>query len=685
MNDFLQRLRERKLVQWALAYVAFGFALLQGLDVVAQQFGWADAVRRGITIALIVGFFVTLVLAWYHGERGAQRVSGTELSILALLLAIGGGLLWRLAPGQHTGDGTTAAATPTASSVAPGSSTSPALAVAASDKSIAVLPFESLSEEKSNAYFAEGIQDEILTRLAKIGALKVISRTSTQQYSAKPGNLPEIAKQLGVANILEGTVQKSGESVHINVQLIRATGDEHLWAESYNRKLDDIFGVEGEVAQAVADALKAKITGAEGAQLAAKPTQSPAAYDAYLRGLSLADRTSAWAENATQAIAAFEQAVKLDPDLAPAWARLSYMQSRLYFGWEPSSTRRDAARHASEVAARLAPDSAETLMAQGFYRYRVERDYAGARGIFERLRSELPSGAEPIAELASIARDQGRWHESQQLFAEALALDPRNPRLVIAALDTTIAMRDFAVAQGLIDRAFAIAPADATATRLQAELLHMRGEVEQAQRVIDQATIPAGDIVFLYLMTSNAILLHRHSPALAAIDTELARADRRRSDDGYLQFLRAELQRHAGDGAAAANSYRDARSILSSQVSTAPANYWLPCTLAQVEAGLGNEAEALAQARRAVALLPSAENAYLGPYFEEILARVQARFGHKDEAIAALRRLAAIPYGGGGWPVTFATLRLDPDWDALRDDPRFRALLQEQPAAKADR
>ncbi len=202
---------------------------------------------------------------------------------------------------------------------------------------IAVLPFESLSEEKANAYFAEGIQDEILTRLAKIGALKVISRTSTQQYSAKPGNLSEIAKQLGVANILEGTVQKSGDSVHINVQLIRATGDEHLWAESYNRKLDDIFGVEGEVAQAVADALKAKLTGAEVARLAIKPTQNPAAYDAYLRGLALADRTSSWAENATLAVAAFEQAVAIDPELAPAWARLSYTHSQLYFGWEPSS------------------------------------------------------------------------------------------------------------------------------------------------------------------------------------------------------------------------------------------------------------------------------------------------------------------------------------------------------------
>jgi TolB-like protein/Tfp pilus assembly protein PilF len=666
MNDLLQRLRERKLVQWALAYAAAAFALLQGLDIVAQQFGWPEALRRGITIALIIGFFVTLVLAWYHGERGAQKVSATELAILTLLLAIGGAVLWRVAPGSRAHE-----------------SRAPEPEIAANAKSIAVLPFENLSDDKANAYFAEGIQDEILTRLAKIGALKVISRTSTQQYSAKPGNLQEIARQLGVANILEGTVQKSGESVHINVQLIRAASDEHLWAESYNRTLDDIFGVEGEVAQAVADVLKAKLSGAEATQLASKPTRNPAAYDAYLRGLSLLDRTAGAGENSARAIAAFEQAVSLDPELAPAWARLSYAQSRFYFSWEPSNAHQEAARHASEVAARLAPAAAETLLAQGFYRYWVEANYAGARAIFERLRSELPSGSEPIYALAGIARAQGRWRESQQLFAEAMALDPRNLRLVSAACYTALATRDFATAQGMVERALAIAPADAGARVLEAELLQMRGEVEQAQRVIEQATIPAGDVIFLYVATSNAILLRRYGPALAAIETELARPDRRPSDDGYLQFLRGELQRHAGASAAARGSYQQARSILSSQLPAAPRNYWLPATLAQVEAGLGNEAEALEKGRKAVALLPATVDAYWGPYLEEVLARVQARFGHKDQAIAALQRLSAISYGS--WPVTAAALRLDPDWDTLRDDPRFQKLLQEPPAAKADR
>src|SRR5690348_7877429 len=272
-TGFLARLKQRKLVQWAIAYVAFAFALLQGVDIVAQRFGWPDQVEKLLILVLAIGFVVVLVLAWYHGERGAQKVSGTEIVILALLLAIGGGLLWRFERA------TPSTSSPDAAQPNPGATLPTAPVAAIPAKSIAVLPFENLSGDKGNAYFADGMQDLILTKLADIGDLKVISRTSTAKYQSHPDNLKIIAQQLGVATILEGSVQKAGNQVLVNVQLIDAHTDSHIWADSYTRTLDNIFGVEGEVAQKVADALKARLTSTEQQNVAAIPTQNAAAYN----------------------------------------------------------------------------------------------------------------------------------------------------------------------------------------------------------------------------------------------------------------------------------------------------------------------------------------------------------------------------------------------------------------------
>src|SRR6478752_3928410 len=300
MTDFLHRLKQRKLVQWAIAYVAAAFALLQGIDIVAQQFGWPEAVRRGITLALVVGFFVTLVLAWYHGERGAQRVTGTELLILALLLALGGGFLWRFASGAREPAAKVVPAEKTTTTV------SPILA-----KSIAVLPFENLSDDKGAAYFADGIQDEILTKLAGIADLKVISRTSTAKYKSKPEDLKTVSQQLGVATVLEGSVQKAADKVRVNVQLIDARTDSHLWAKTYDREIKDVFAVESEVAQEIADSLQAKLSPAEANTLGAVPTKNTAAYDLFLKGeyeFKLATN-SLRPESFDQAVSWYQQAI----------------------------------------------------------------------------------------------------------------------------------------------------------------------------------------------------------------------------------------------------------------------------------------------------------------------------------------------------------------------------------------
>ncbi|HEX4482025.1 MAG TPA: hypothetical protein VH082_14510, partial [Rudaea sp.] len=310
MSDFIDRMRERKLVQWALAYIAAAFALIQVLDIVAQRFGWPEQTVRFVIVALGVGFFVTLVLAWYHGERGRQRINGTELLILALLLGVGGVAIWKLAPEPTT------------------KRSAEKLPADIPRKSIAVLPFDSLSEDKDNAFFASGMQDMILTKLAGIGDLKVISRTSTEKYKSHPDNLKDVGRDLGVATILEGSVQKSGKDVLINVQLIDAATDNHLWAQAYPRNLENIFGVEGEVAEKIAEALQSKLTSDERKSLAVRATQNPDALQAYLRGLDLQrDFNVPMAQINEQ----FLKAVTLDPDFVLAWTEVIWQRLRAYW------------------------------------------------------------------------------------------------------------------------------------------------------------------------------------------------------------------------------------------------------------------------------------------------------------------------------------------------------------------
>ena len=317
-----------------------------------------------------IGFFVALLLAWYHGERGAQKVSGPEVLILAVILAIGGVLLWRFSD-MPSKPAATSAAAPAEVSATPDVRATPSqTAGAIPAKSVAVLPFENLSADKDNAYFADGIQDEILTGLAKIGDLKVISRTSTQGYGSRPQNLAEIGQQLGVAHVLEGSVQKAGTRVRVNVQLIDAASDDHLWAETYDRTLEDVFAVETEVAQKIASSLQAQLTRDERAALTKKPTDNPAAYDAFLKARSLLLGSSYDRVNTERVLDSLENAVKLDPGFAEAWAQLSITNSWIYWsGFDPTSARLAAAKSALDRAAALEPGLPRVQKAHALYVY----------------------------------------------------------------------------------------------------------------------------------------------------------------------------------------------------------------------------------------------------------------------------------------------------------------------------
>ncbi|MBS0464959.1 MAG: hypothetical protein JSS03_08215 [Proteobacteria bacterium] len=420
MNDFLQRLRERKLVQWALAYIAAAFALIQVLDVIAQRFGWPDQLEKLLILTLVVGFFVTVVLAWYHGEKGAQRVTSTELVILALLLAIGGGLLWRFAHAPQSAP----VATPAADAKAPTAAAIPA-------KSIAVLPFENLSEDKSNAYFAAGMQDEILTRLAGIHDLKVISRTSTEQYASHPPNLKIVAEQLGVATVLEGSVEKADGKVRINLQLIDARNDSHLWAQNYDRDLKDVFAVQSDVAEKVADALKAQLLPAESARIASVPTQNQEAYDLYLRALAFSNRaTDQYGLTKAvmpQAIDLLQQSLAKDPNFALASALLGRSEMFLYFlGPDRTDARLTAAKNAAEQALAQQPELGEAHFALALYWYWGFRDYAHAQQELKLARKTLPHDFYVMEISAAIARRQGKWEQALEGQRQAQSFDPRN-------------------------------------------------------------------------------------------------------------------------------------------------------------------------------------------------------------------------------------------------------------------
>ncbi len=369
----------------------------------------------------------------------------------------------------------------------------PAEAAPVSDKSIAVLPFDNLSDDKANAYFAEGIQDEILTRLSKIAALKVISRTSTQKYKSAPDNLREVGKQLGVANLLEGSVQKIANAVHINVQLVRAATDEHVWAESYNRKLDDVFGVEGEVASAIAQQLKTTLTGAEEKAVTDKPTQNTAAYDAYLRGLAI-EHSQYGIQAYQQAARDYVEAVQVDPKFALAWARLAVIRSFLYFNAVDTNTNSaGAVKEATDRAMALAPEAGESWIAQGAYRYRILRDFPGAITAYKQAQTRLPNNSYLLQNLAFVQRRIGRWQDAETSFKKALELDPRDFQLLGSIGGEFYAyLRRFDDARAALDRALEISPNSATTRASKAAVFLNEGRLDEAAQEL--ARIPADEM-----------------------------------------------------------------------------------------------------------------------------------------------------------------------------------------------
>ena len=541
------------------------------------------------------------------------------------------------------------------------------------EKSIAVLPFENRSEEKENAYFADGIADEILTRLSNIADLKVISRTSTRQYQSKPANLREIAKQLGVANILEGSVQKVADQVRVNVQLVNAQTDSHLWANTYDRKLTDIFGVESEIAKGIAESLQAKLTSHEEQALAVKPTNNPEAYDAYLRGLSFDARfhfSIGDRDLGLKAVGFYERAVQLDPKFALAWARLSRAHAVLYFRlYDTTAARRDATKNALENAQKLQPNSAETQLALGYYQFRVLRDYGLAKTTFKELSEMLPGRSEVPYALGLVTQREGDWDESVARFEQALTLDPRNADILIDAARNYAMLRQFPAALKLYDRALDIIPNHPYLTETKARIYQAQGNLKEAAKMLVEVNAQTPSASALVTKITQLRLERNYTEAVRLVQARQAQFHFASEIEKRLnQLLLAWCQHDAGDAASAKVTAEQARNTLEPLYKDQQDNSVLAENLALLYAVLGNKESALKLSERAIMLAPSAKDHTYGPNGEENLALIQMMVGENSSAISHLTHLLQTPYNSwlyGPPAITPALLRLDPVWDPL--------------------
>lgn len=674
---FFAELRRRNVPRAILLYVGAIWALAQGIAQLGPSFGAPDWIVRWFVVAACIGFPFWIAFAWFYAftPQGLKRESDVapgesiahstarKLDFLIIgVLAVAVVLLLadRLAPRAATG---------------------------APEKSIAVLPFENLSDDKAGEYFVVGMQDEILTRLSNIGDLKVVSRTSTEKYRSHAENLREVGRELGVASIVEGSVQRAGDKVRITVQLIDAQSDTHLWAQSYDREMRDVFAVQSDVAGRIASALKLTLQPEETHALAQVPTNDPVAYDLFLRAEYLANLGGLNTDVAPlkEAVAPYRQAIARDPSFALALARLSYVQSLLvWFGAQGIDA--DAftaeARANAERALVLKPKLADGHIALGFSDYYGRRDYDAALASFATAQRLRPNDAGAMAAAGYVYRRQGRLADSIGKLEEALDHDPRNSRILNnLAITYTIVWR-YADAEAVLRRALALAPDNVTAqVQLSGTILTRTGDPAPA------LTVLRGDHPFMKVQRVYLLLLQRHySEAIAVLESVPDTPDVFGGQRGVSKTAAlGDIYLRMGDTARARHFYRqaegDARQALAETEANADPVSLIGAlqNLADVELGLRHAKATMPLAGRAQALIDDLDDEYLVITLSFSNADLYGRAGRADLAVPLLDRILASPNGGMAYSP--ALLAIDPSWDTIRDDPRFVALLEKYPAS----
>jgi TolB-like protein len=673
-----KELKRRNVLRAAVLYASAVWALSQGVSQLSSPLGLPDWVTVRFLIACMIGFPLWVAFAWFYEftPSGVKRESAIDpadsiahdtgrklnywifgVMALAIVLLLTNTFVWHKGAGLNAGSDT---------------------AIAIPAKSIAVLPFENLSADKTNAYFVAGMQDLILTKLADIGDLKVIARTSTMQYGSHPDHLTTIGQQLGVATVLEGSVQKAGNQVLISVQLIDTKTDSHVWAQAYTRTLINVFGVEGEVAEKVAAALKAKLSPAENAQLAAVPTTNQAAYDAFLRAEYFLNKggTNYDTDALKAAVPLYRQAVEQDPRFALAWARLSITESRLaWFGGGGLNVDQftKQARAYAEHALALAPDEPASQIALGFSDYYGRLDYVGALKAFAAARALRPNGADALAATGYVLRRQNRFDAAIAFLQQAFTFDPRNSMFAFELGATSMMANRYPAAEAWFQRALAVDPDNLNAQVAYADaILFTSGDVSRA------LAAAAGDAPALKLHRVTLLTYQRqYNQALKLLDGVPDTPGNFQPGRGVSKaLLQANLYRWLGDGTRARPLFEQAlvavRPQLEEQQSIELAQVWQK--IADAELGLGETAQALDAIAKAQTIITETGNKGYSPVHMEASAALYAGAGRPDLAVPLLAKALATP--GVGLTYSPVLLWLDPAWDAIRHDPSFQALLK---------
>ncbi len=649
MKSFFAELKRRKVHRVAIAYAVAAWLLIQIATQVFPFFEIPNWAVRLVVLLLVLGFPIALTLSWIFDltPQGIRRTEESDRSLAALPV---GPVAIRNIP----------------------------------EKSIAVLPFENLSDDKENEYFAAGVHNDILSNLAKVADLKVISRTSVQQFKSGTRNLREIGLALGVAHILEGTARRAGNRIRVNAQLIDARSDAQLWGETFDREITDLFALQSELAQRISQELRANLSAREKTNLQTHPTRDILAYELFLRARELFH----WAgsgysyDKGADALRLIDEAIKRDPQFALAYGLASRLHSELFwFGYDKSASRLEKAKAAADAALELQPDLGEAHLAKAFYYYYGFRQYDVAqKHVTDAIRA-IPNDADVLNTAGAIARRDGRWNEAASTLEQARDRDPRNLSVLWSLFESYLALHEYTKADGTVNDALSVSPAaDFFVLARSAIALFRDGDtapLRSALRKLPRSFDPGGATSTIALRLS---LMERD---VEEADRVLAACRHEKLDDNGLSGVAGALDGYTvpkswyagliaqarGNESSARAAFEQAKRAVRDDLVQSPNDAKTLAMLALIHAAVGEKNEALGAATRAGELLPIAKDSFDGPILATTLAAVSAKLGEKDSAIRQLESLVGVPNGP-----TPGTLRMEPEWDSLRDDPRFKKL-----------